>query len=158
VRSLISNSELDNAGLVTSTPTICPDLFRTSGGWQDSSNVSIAGRPFLLSAPRQVRAKKSYARPAFSVKISFRMSSNIEQLEQQLDSFDAAQRKDAVAKLWDLAKAGTAGRTSSSVPFPVHKCFSGSSTRKRTTSYSTGNHLIISAIRFISSCRQPLLR
>ncbi len=34
------------------------------------------------------------------------MSSNIEQLEQQLDSFDAAQRKDALAKLWDLAKAG----------------------------------------------------
>jgi hypothetical protein len=34
------------------------------------------------------------------------MSSNIEQLEQKLDSFDAAQRKDALAKLWDLAKAG----------------------------------------------------
>jgi hypothetical protein len=34
------------------------------------------------------------------------MSSNIEQLEQQLDSFDAAQRKDALEKLWDLAKAG----------------------------------------------------
>ena len=34
------------------------------------------------------------------------MSSNIEQLEQQLDSFDAAQRKDALAELWDLAKAG----------------------------------------------------
>ena len=34
------------------------------------------------------------------------MSSNIEQLERQLDSFNAAQRKDALAKLWDLAKAG----------------------------------------------------
>jgi hypothetical protein len=34
------------------------------------------------------------------------MTSKIEQLEQQLDSFDAAQRKDALAKLWDLAKAG----------------------------------------------------
>ena len=34
------------------------------------------------------------------------MSRNIEQLEQQLDSFDAAQRSDALAKLWDLAKAG----------------------------------------------------
>jgi hypothetical protein len=34
------------------------------------------------------------------------MSSNIEQLEQQLDSFDTAQRKDALAQLWDLAKAG----------------------------------------------------
>jgi hypothetical protein len=33
------------------------------------------------------------------------MSSNIEQLERQLDSFDAAQRKDALAQLWDLAKA-----------------------------------------------------
>ena len=34
------------------------------------------------------------------------MSGEIEQLEQQLDSFDFAQRKDALAKLWDLAKAG----------------------------------------------------
>jgi hypothetical protein len=34
------------------------------------------------------------------------MNSNIEQLEQQLDSFDAAKRRDALAKLWDLAKAG----------------------------------------------------
>jgi hypothetical protein len=34
------------------------------------------------------------------------MSSNIEQLEQQLDSFDAAQRRDVLAQLWDLAKAG----------------------------------------------------
>ena len=34
------------------------------------------------------------------------MSSDIEQLEQQLNSFDAAQRRDALAKLWDLAKAG----------------------------------------------------
>jgi hypothetical protein len=33
------------------------------------------------------------------------MSSNIEQLERQLDSFDAAQRHDALAELWDLAKA-----------------------------------------------------
>ena len=30
----------------------------------------------------------------------------IESLEQQLDSFDAAKRKEALAKLWDLAKAG----------------------------------------------------
>jgi len=34
------------------------------------------------------------------------MSSNIEQLERQLDSFDPAQRKDALAQLWDLARAG----------------------------------------------------
>jgi hypothetical protein len=34
------------------------------------------------------------------------MSSNIEQLERQLDSFDAAQRKNALAQLWDLANAG----------------------------------------------------
>jgi hypothetical protein len=34
------------------------------------------------------------------------MSSNTEQLEQQLDSFDAAQRRDALAKLWELARAG----------------------------------------------------
>ena len=42
----------------------------------------------------------------FFVKLCFRMSSNIEQLEQQLDSFDAAKRKDALAKLWDLAQSG----------------------------------------------------
>lgn len=30
----------------------------------------------------------------------------IEQLEQQLDSFNSAQRRDALAQLWDLAKAG----------------------------------------------------
>src|SRR3954471_20600287 len=30
----------------------------------------------------------------------------IETLEQQLDSFDAAQRKDALNQLWDLAQAG----------------------------------------------------
>ncbi len=34
------------------------------------------------------------------------MNTDVEQLEQQLDSFDAAKRKDALAKLWDLAKAG----------------------------------------------------
>ncbi len=34
------------------------------------------------------------------------MNSNIEQLEQQLDSFDAAQRRDALAQLWDLAQSG----------------------------------------------------
>lgn len=34
------------------------------------------------------------------------MSGNIEQLERQLDSFDAAQRKDALAQLWDFAVAG----------------------------------------------------
>ena len=34
------------------------------------------------------------------------MSCNIKQLEQQLDSFDDAQRKDALAGLWDLAQAG----------------------------------------------------
>jgi hypothetical protein len=34
------------------------------------------------------------------------MDNNIEQLERQLDSFDAAQRKDALAQLWDSAKAG----------------------------------------------------
>jgi len=85
--------------------------------------------PLSGMACRQISVfgeEKTYARSVFLVKLGFRMSTNIEQLEQQLDSFDAAQRKDAVAKLWDLAKAGTAGRTSSSVPFPVHKCFSGS--------------------------------
>ena len=34
------------------------------------------------------------------------MTAQIEQLERQLDSFDAAQREDALAELWDLAKAG----------------------------------------------------
>jgi hypothetical protein len=34
------------------------------------------------------------------------MSYNLEQLEQQLDSFDAAQRKDALATLWEIAKSG----------------------------------------------------
>jgi hypothetical protein len=34
------------------------------------------------------------------------MSHHIEQLEHQLDSFNAAQRKDALAQLWDLARAG----------------------------------------------------
>jgi len=34
------------------------------------------------------------------------MSSNIEQLEQQLDSFDSAKRRDALAKLWNLAQSG----------------------------------------------------
>jgi hypothetical protein len=34
------------------------------------------------------------------------MSTNIEQLEQQLDSFDAIKRKNALVKLWDSAKAG----------------------------------------------------
>jgi hypothetical protein len=34
------------------------------------------------------------------------MTRNIEQLEQQLDGFDAAQRKDALAELWNLAQAG----------------------------------------------------
>jgi hypothetical protein len=34
------------------------------------------------------------------------MSHHIEQFERQLDSFDAAQRRDALAQLWDLAKAG----------------------------------------------------
>ena len=36
----------------------------------------------------------------------FTMTSTIEQLEQQLDSFDATQRKDALARLWDLARSG----------------------------------------------------
>ena len=35
------------------------------------------------------------------------MSSNIESLEQQLDSFDAVQRKDALAQLWELARSGS---------------------------------------------------
>ena len=34
------------------------------------------------------------------------MTSTVEQLEQQLDSFDATQRKDALARLWDLARSG----------------------------------------------------
>ena len=34
------------------------------------------------------------------------MTSQIEQLESQLDSFDTAQRKDALAGLWNLAQAG----------------------------------------------------
>jgi hypothetical protein len=34
------------------------------------------------------------------------MSNNIEQFEQQLDSFDAVKRKDALAELWNLARAG----------------------------------------------------
>ncbi|HEY1719362.1 MAG TPA: hypothetical protein VGH42_13875 [Verrucomicrobiae bacterium] len=34
------------------------------------------------------------------------MNTNIEKLERQLDSFDAGQRKNALAQLWDLAKAG----------------------------------------------------
>jgi hypothetical protein len=34
------------------------------------------------------------------------MNSIIEKLEQLLDSFDAAQRKEALAQLWDMAKAG----------------------------------------------------
>ena len=34
------------------------------------------------------------------------MTHQIEQLERQLDSFNAAQRKNALAQLWDLAKAG----------------------------------------------------
>src|SRR5581483_1610631 len=34
------------------------------------------------------------------------MTPQIEKLEQQLDSFNSAQRKDALAQLWDLAKAG----------------------------------------------------
>jgi hypothetical protein len=54
------------------------------------------------------------------------MSSNIEQLEQQLDSFDAAQRKDALAKLWDLAKAGNLAlaEPGSDVNLHVHTFFS----------------------------------
>ena len=35
----------------------------------------------------------------------FTMTRTVEQLEQQLDSFDATQRKDALARLWDLARA-----------------------------------------------------
>ena len=60
--------------------------------------------------------EKTYTGPGFSVKLTkpswpkagtiFTMSSEIEQLEQQLDSFDAAQRHDALAKLWDLAESG----------------------------------------------------
>ncbi len=34
------------------------------------------------------------------------MTPQIEKLEQQLDSFNSAQRKDALAQLWDLARAG----------------------------------------------------
>jgi hypothetical protein len=34
------------------------------------------------------------------------MSLSVEQLEEQLDSFNPAQRQDALARLWDLARAG----------------------------------------------------
>ena len=34
------------------------------------------------------------------------MNSTVEDLEQQLDSFNAAQRKEALSQLWELAKAG----------------------------------------------------
>ena len=54
------------------------------------------------------------------------MSTNIEQLEQQLDSFDAAQRKDALAKLRDLAKAGKVplAKPGSDVNLHAHTFFS----------------------------------
>ncbi|HZF00813.1 MAG TPA: hypothetical protein VE344_02855, partial [Methylomirabilota bacterium] len=34
------------------------------------------------------------------------MTAQIEKLEQQLDSFNPAQREDTLAQLWDLARAG----------------------------------------------------
>ncbi len=40
------------------------------------------------------------------------MTAQIEQLEQQLDSFDATQRREALARLWDLAQSGA-------VPLPA---------------------------------------
>ena len=54
------------------------------------------------------------------------MSSNLAQLEQQLDSFDAAQRKDALAELWDLAKAGkiTLAEPGTGVNLHAHTFFS----------------------------------
>ena len=54
------------------------------------------------------------------------MSCNIEQLERQLDSLDAAQRKDALAELWDLAKAGKIAlvEPSSDVNLHAHTFFS----------------------------------
>jgi hypothetical protein len=54
------------------------------------------------------------------------MSSEIKQLEQQLDSFDAAQRRDALAILWDLAKAGKVelGARGTDVNLHAHTFFS----------------------------------
>ena len=54
------------------------------------------------------------------------MSTNIEQLEQQLDSFDAAQRKDALAKLWNLAQSGQVAlaRPGTDVNLHAHTFFS----------------------------------
>ena len=61
----------------------------------------------IVCCPISVFAEeKTYAKSVFLVKLRVRMGSNTEQLEQQLDSFDAAQRKDALAELWDLASAG----------------------------------------------------
>jgi len=70
--------------------------------------------------------EKTYARAVLSAKLSFRMSSNLAQLEQQLDSFDAAQRKDALAELWDLAKAGkiTLAEPGTGVNLHAHTFFS----------------------------------
>ena len=48
------------------------------------------------------------------------MTSNIEQLEQQLDSFDAAQRKDALAKLWGLAQSGEIALASPGADVNLH--------------------------------------
>jgi len=60
----------------------------------------------MRSIPSFFHEKKLTPDRFFWLNFAFTMSSNIEQLEQQLDSFDVAQRKDALAKLWDLTKAG----------------------------------------------------
>jgi hypothetical protein len=50
----------------------------------------------------------------------------VEQLEQQLDSFNPAQRKDALAQLWDLARAGKIplGEAGMDVNLHAHTFFS----------------------------------
>lgn len=54
------------------------------------------------------------------------MSDNIEQLEQQLDSFNAAPRRAALAKLWDLTQSGnvTLAKPDTDVNLHSHTFFS----------------------------------
>ena len=54
------------------------------------------------------------------------MNTSIGQLEQQLDSFDAAKRKEALAELWDLAKTGkmTLAEPGGNVNLHAHTFFS----------------------------------
>jgi hypothetical protein len=67
---------------------------RAAGGILRTLPLTAARSGFL----RRVKSgKKTYASPVFAFEARFRMSSNIGQLEQQLDSFDAAQRRDALA-------------------------------------------------------------